>query len=480
MHSKADVDADLGIFDVQKLDTEPVLLFDEPAEGKKAAFATVVAPNAKCSSCYHYQDHNTACAIGEQPNKCGIGDDAESGYAPLVMNADAQRAWKEKRKGAVAEGGHADASLKREQAPMKIEVLGHEKLELSFGNVRLPVYKSEHRPPSSWLRYMGRHLKKSENPTVVAASIWWSRYATLPVRFEKGLFQEVMTRIPTEAEVARAEENTRQPEGMAKSEWRRCCIAGPVPEEYLQKGNPANKAKRKSYEKRRFATGGLPEMSRDAFIASGRAEDKGTAVAHTHAAAAHHNAATHALQLHNDTKLFAMHTAQEYHHRSNSMHEAAEAERRRDPKKRLTAARKDAWFSAKKSLSSFDFNDYKDAAKLKNDELESYLQGYLEAAARDECRDLRIAYENQWWRDNRNVEATNGPSTFGDLEAKAVAAPKTCPAYLPDHDEISRRVWQRLIAKLPHNKNLLAAKRSFGLTQDAVKSRLKGVSYAGV
>jgi hypothetical protein len=219
-----DTDADLGIFDVQKLDAEPVLLFDMAPEGAKAKMATIVPPNTKCSSCYHYQDQNTACTIGTKPSKCGIGNNSADGYAPLIMNEEAAEAWKTKRMGTTAHGGRVGKeSLRLETPKFKIEILGDEKLTLSL---EAPLRKSvEHRPPSSWLRYMSRYVTKGE-PQFVAAGIWWDRCTKLPTTLEKGLFQEIMTRTPTDAEIARAEAATRCPDGLSKSEWRRRLVKG--------------------------------------------------------------------------------------------------------------------------------------------------------------------------------------------------------------------------------------------------------------
>lgn len=481
MH-KSDVDIDLGIFDVQRIPKAPEdsteISSSGPQEVAGGAVARRVQPNAKCSSCYHYLDQQVACSLGTHPMKCGIGDDAEHGYAPLVMSQSAVEAWKEKRDG-VARPAQAHADWHDPKAEIKISIIGDiDGITLSEQN---PFRKSEYRPPSSWLRFMARHIEKSDHPQVIAADIWWARLALLPPNFEKGLFQEAMTRVPSEAEIARSIARTEQPAGISKSEWRKTVIQSAHLE--LVKGDADTPLAGDSSE-----TSILRSQKAKSFYASLKENTekskKQTAVSKAHEWQGNPggDASAHALK----EQTAAAHEKAAKVHTKLGNHDAAKqhlqmadkiSQEMRAVSKRHRMGKSVDDTDLVKATNLWDYNSGPKSASLKGDELEGYLQGFLDAAAREEFFAMKAMSESSWWKNNGYKSTTSpGVNTWGAVE-EVKQEVKGPPMYFPNHDTIAKAVWQKLLSKLPDNKNLLVAKRQFSLSQDGVKTRIKSTDY---
>lgn len=341
-------------------------------------------------------------------------------FIPVTDHAGAKK-WQGKNDKS-NHGNHAQATVTGQDGPeVKIQVInepGNGLLLLSNEN---HFRKSEHRPPSSWLRFMARQLGKSEHAQALAADIWWQRMTVLPTYFEKGLFQDLMTRMPTDAEMARALRRAMPGDSVSKSAWLKTCIRG------------------------------------------------------EHLAKSENEAATI------EKPILRSQKAKSFH---SMLQERAEAKPAPRAEKSLAEDVSDEeelpHTDAKKSLSTYEYSSYsKGAAALKGDELEAYVAGFIEAAAREEFRDMRMNYENAWWKNNRAplLTSSGGNATWGDIEQAREAVRKEPPPYGADLPALARHVWQKLVAKIPDNKNLMAAKRQLGITQDVIQARLKSIDF---
>lgn len=86
-----DVDVDPGMFtvaDYARKDEESTPGENHPEDETTGAgtYATIVKPNAKCSSCLHYDANRTACMQALYPTSCGDGSKPETGYAPSIAD----------------------------------------------------------------------------------------------------------------------------------------------------------------------------------------------------------------------------------------------------------------------------------------------------------------------------------------------------------------------------------------------------------
>lgn len=353
-------------------------------------------------------------------------DESTSGSVEKVVILDPAgvQAYKTKRDHG-NHGVHAHAEVTGQEGPVvKIQVLneGGNGLVLSNEN---HFRKAEHRPPSSWLRFMGRQLTKSgveEHAQALAADIWWQRMTVLPERFEKGLFQDAMTRMPTDAEIARALRRAMPGSSISKSQWLKACVRGDHLEKSEGAGAPIEKPVLRSPKAKSFYN---------------------------------------ALQERSEAKPAPKATKSLAEDVSDESEEVPHTD-------------------TKKSLSTYDYSSYgKGTAPLKGDELEAYVAGFIEAAAQEQFRDMRMTYENNWWKTNRAplLTSSGGNTTWGDVEQAREAVRKEPPPYAAELDGLARYVWQKLVSKIPDNKNLMAAKRQLGITQDAIKTRLKSIDF---
>lgn len=87
--------------------------------------ATRVAPNKKCNGCLHYEMQNQLCLAALQPESCGDGSEPETGYAPLIPDAQAYKDWRSKRMHRYsAPTAQADAGPMPKGPSYKLEVIG--------------------------------------------------------------------------------------------------------------------------------------------------------------------------------------------------------------------------------------------------------------------------------------------------------------------------------------------------------------------
>lgn len=105
--------------------------FDD-GNGEHGQKARVVRPNPKCTGCLHYEGAHTACLQSLSPNECGAGDEPETGYAPIIPDAQAYTDWRHKRGVAYnAPTAQAVTGTKTEGPAYQLQILGDSMVTLS-------------------------------------------------------------------------------------------------------------------------------------------------------------------------------------------------------------------------------------------------------------------------------------------------------------------------------------------------------------